>query len=91
MKRAAFRCQITAIAPEKLVFLDECSLGLNLFRLYGWVIGGGRCKEEVPLTRGTHLSLLGAFSLASPQCPNGLRVLWHKFVAQEGRLEQSEL
>ena len=47
----------------------------------------------MPLTRGTHLSLLGAFSLPSSGCsnsgcsssgcpssgcPNGLRVLWHK-------------
>ena len=69
VKRAAFRCQIADIAPEKLVFLDECGLGLNLYRLYGWVMGGGRCVEEVPLTRGTHLSLLGAFSLPGPRCP----------------------
>ena len=56
---------------------------MNLHRLYGWTIGGGRCVEEVPLTRGAHLSLLGAFSLPSSGCPssgysNGLRVLWHK-------------
>ena len=93
MKRAAFGCQMADIAPERLVFLDECGMALNLFRLYGWVMGGGRCVEEVPLTRGTHLSLLGAFSLPnsgcpnsgcpnsgcpSSGCPNGLRVLWHK-------------
>ena len=78
MKRAAYRVQVAEVAPDKLVFLDECSVGLNLFRLYGWVMGGGRCTEDVPFTRGTHLSLLGAFSLPGSGSANGLRVLWHK-------------
>ena len=90
MKRAAYRVQVAEVAPDKLVFLDECSVGLNLFRLYGWVMGGGRCMEDVPFNRGTHLSLLGAFSLPDSDSgsgsangsdsgsANGLRVLWHK-------------
>lgn len=78
MKRAAFRVEVAGIAPKRLVFLDECGFGLSLYRLYGWVMGGGRCLEEVPLVEGTNLSLLGAFSLPSCGCANGLRVLWHK-------------
>lgn len=66
------------IAVEKLVFLDECGFALNLHRLYGWVIGGGRCLEEVPLERGVNRSVLGAFSLPSFECPTGMRVLWQK-------------
>ena len=81
MKRAAFVSHIRAIAPEKLVFLDECGFGLNLHRLYGWVMGGGRCFEEVPFTTGQNRSVLGAFSLPSPQCPNGMRALWQKLGA----------
>ena len=78
MKRAAFGLEMASIAPERLVFLDECGFGLSLYRLYGWVMGGGRCWEDVPLTKGTNLSLLGAFSLPSCRCANGLQLLWHK-------------
>ncbi len=78
MKRAAFVAQIAGITPEKLVFLDECGFGLALHRLYGWVMGGGRCFEEVPFTKGVNRSVLGAFSLPTATCPNGMRALWHK-------------
>jgi transposase len=77
-KRAAFREQIAGVAWEKLVFLDECGFGLNLHRLYGWTIGGGRCVEAVPFERGQNRSCLGAFSLPTPSCPTGMRVLWQK-------------
>ena len=70
MKRAAFRVQIADVALEKLVFLDECGFGLNLGRLYGWIMGGGRCLEEVPFDKGINRSVLGAFSLP----PSGLTV-----------------
>jgi hypothetical protein len=78
VKRATFRLQLAQIAPHKLVFLDECGFGSSLYRLYGWVMGGGRCWEEVPWTKGHNLSLLGAFSLPSCGCANGLLLLWHK-------------
>lgn len=81
MKRAAFVAQMRAIAPDKLVFLDECGFGLALLRLYGWVMGGGRCFEEVPFTKGQNRSVLGAFSLPTPPCPNGIRALWQKLGA----------
>jgi len=72
VKRAAFRVQIAGVPLEKLVFLDECGFGLDLHRLYGWTIGGGRCVEEVPFERGQNRSVLGAYSLPSLSCPNGI-------------------
>jgi transposase len=54
---------------------------LNLHRLYGWTIGGGRCEEEVPFERGQNRSCLGAFSLPTPDCPTGMRALWQKLGA----------
>jgi len=80
-KRAAFRGQIAGVPLEKLVFLDECGFGLNLHRLYGWTIGGGRCVEVVPFERGLNRSVLGALSLPAPDCPTGLRALWQKLGA----------
>lgn len=80
-KRAAFRVQIAGVPLEKLVFLDECGFGLNLYRLYGWTIGGGRCVEAVPFERGQNRSVLGALSLPTPTCPTGMRALWQKLGA----------
>ena len=82
MKRAAFRVAVSGVPLEKLVFLDECGFSLNLMRLYGWTVGGGRCCEPVPFNRGQNRSVVGAFSLptsasASPAC-NGMWALWHK-------------
>lgn len=71
---------------EKLVFLDECGFALNLHRVYGWAIGGARCEEDVPLCRGTNLSVVGAFSLPTPDNPTGLWALWHKKEAWTGLL-----
>jgi len=81
VKRAAFRVTIAGVPLEKLVFLDECGFGLNLHRLYGWTIGGGRYVEAVPFERGLNRSVLGAFSLPTPDCPTGMRVLWQKLGA----------
>jgi len=81
VKRAAFRVQIAGVPLEKLVFLDECGFSLNLHRLYGWTIGGGRCVDAVPFERGPNRSVLGAFSLPTPDCPTGMRALWQKLGA----------
>ena len=72
---------IAGVPREKLVFLDECGFGLNLYRRYGWTIGGGRCVEEVPFERGQNRSVLGALSLPRPTCPTGMRALWQKLGA----------
>lgn len=77
---------MSRIAPEKLVFLDECGFALNLHPLYGWVIGGGRCVETVPFNKGTNRSVLGAFSLPTEKNPTGLWALWQKLGAWTGLL-----
>lgn len=66
---------------EKLVFLDECGFSLNLHRLYGWTVGGGRCLEAVPFNKGINRSVLGALSLPTPDCPTGMRAIWQKLGA----------
>ena len=76
--RAEFRRQIEAVDWDKLVFIDECGFALNLHRLYGWVIGGGRCVEEVPFNKGTNHSIVGAYGWPCASNPNGLWALWHK-------------
>ena len=78
MKRRLFREQVAHEVVGKLVFLDECGFCLNLHRLYGWTIGGGRCVEAVPFERGRNRSVVGAFSLPTAHCPNGMRALWQK-------------
>ncbi len=74
------------------MFLDECGFSLNLMRLYGWTMGGGRCCEPVPFNRGQNRSVLGAFSLpqlepepapASCTSCNGMRALWQKLGAMK--------
>lgn len=60
------------------MFLDECGFALNLHRLYGWVIGGGRCQESVPFNKGKNRSVVGAFGLSSPHNPTGMLALWQK-------------
>lgn len=86
MKRAAFRAQIESIPLEKLVFLDECGFSLNLYRLYGWTIGGGRCEARIPFNKGKNLSVAGAFSLPFAGNPNGVLALWSKLEAWNGVL-----
>ena len=80
MKRQAYQEQLAQVPVEKLVFLDQCGFSLALHRLYGWVVGGGRCIERVPfhLQRGHAHAVVGALSLPTPDCPNGLRALWQK-------------
>lgn len=60
------------------MFLDECGFALNLHRLYGWTIGGGRCYQRVPFNKGQNRSVVGAFSLPSPNNPTGMWALWQK-------------
>ena len=80
MQRAAYQEQLAQVPVEKLVFLDQCGFSLALHRLYGWVVGGGRCIERVPfhLQRGHAHAVVGALSLPTPDCPSGLRALWQK-------------
>lgn len=77
-KRAAFVEQLHQIAPEMLIFVDECSLKWNQTRLYGWAWKGERCVCHIAARRGHNHSLVGAYSLPSPANPTGLWDLWHK-------------
>lgn len=48
------------IAPERLVFLDECGALTNMTRLYGRSPRGERAYGSVPCGRWERLSVLGA-------------------------------
>ena len=76
--RQEFREAIALVPVDKLIFLDECHFALNLHRLYGWTVGGGRCCESVPFEKGVKRSVVGAFSLPSDHNPTGLLSLWQK-------------
>ena len=51
---------VGGIAPERLVFLDECGVLTGMARLYGRGPRGERARGTVPCGRWTRLSLLGA-------------------------------
>src|SRR3954452_9774551 len=51
---------VGGIAPERLVFLDECGVLTGMARLYGRGPRGERARGTVPCGRWTRLSVLGA-------------------------------
>ncbi len=51
---------VAGIAPERLVFLDECGVLTNMARLYGRSPRGGRARGLVPCGRWERLTVLGA-------------------------------
>jgi hypothetical protein len=51
---------VGGIAPERLVFLDECGVLTNIARLYGRSPRGTRAPGSVPCGRWERLSVLGA-------------------------------
>jgi transposase len=51
---------VGGIAPERLVFLDECGVLTSMARLYGRSPRGERAVAAVPCGRWTRLSVLGA-------------------------------
>ena len=62
--RAAWRTDAKAgvggLAPERLVFLDECGVLTGMARLHGRSPRGERAHGTVPCGRWTRLSVLGA-------------------------------
>jgi transposase len=61
--RAAWRIDaagVGGIAPERLVFLDECGVLTDMARLWGRSRRGTRAYGAVPCGRWTRLTVLGA-------------------------------
>ena len=51
---------MAGIAPDRLVFLDECGVLTSMARLHGRGPRGERVRGTVPCGRWTRLSVLGA-------------------------------
>jgi transposase len=51
---------VAGVAPERLVFLDECGVLTGMVRLHGRGPRGERARGTVPCGRWTRLSVLGA-------------------------------
>jgi transposase len=61
-RREEFVATIRAIAPERLIFLDESGVTTSMTRLYARASGGGRIFEATPDSRWKILTILGALS-----------------------------
>ena len=58
--RRAWRVETGGIAPERLVFLDECGVLTTMARLWGRSPRGQRACGAVPFGHWTRLTVLGA-------------------------------
>jgi transposase len=63
---------VGGIAPERLVFLDECGVLTTLTRLYGRSPRGQRATGYVPLGGKKRLSVLGALGTGGMMASLGL-------------------
>ena len=61
--RRAWRVETGRIAPERLVFLDECGVLTNMARLWGRSPRGTRAYGTAPCGRWTRLTVLGALGV----------------------------
>ncbi|MBA2511335.1 MAG: IS630 family transposase [Rubrobacteraceae bacterium] len=62
--RAAWRAMVAAaVAPKKLVFVDECGLHTSLAQIYGYAPRGERLRLSVPRTRGRNTTLLASMTI----------------------------
>jgi len=52
-----------AVAPEKLVFVDECGLHTSLAPIYGYAPRGERLRLSVPRNRGKNTTLLCSMTI----------------------------
>ncbi|CAA9418933.1 MAG: hypothetical protein AVDCRST_MAG22-2422 [uncultured Rubrobacteraceae bacterium] len=52
-----------AVAPKKLLFVDECGLHTSLARIYGYAPRGERLRFSVPRTRGPNTTLISSMTL----------------------------
>jgi transposase len=62
--RAAWRVMVAArVAPERLVFVDECGTHTSLSPIYGYAPKGERLRLSVPRKRGRNTTLLSSMTL----------------------------
>jgi len=62
--RAAWRVMVAAaVAPERLVFVDECGTHTSLAPIYGYAPKGERLRLSVPRKRGKNTTLLSSMTL----------------------------
>jgi transposase len=62
-RREEFAARICAIAPEKLIFLDESGVTTSMTRLYARSLSGQRIHEATPGGHWKIMTILGAMSL----------------------------
>ena len=51
------------VAPERLVFVDECGTHASMAPIYGYAPRGERLRHSVPRTRGKNTTLLSSMTL----------------------------
>ena len=61
--RTAWRAELAAIDPRRLVFLDESGIDTRLTRAYGRAARGRRALGKVPRGRWERLTVIGALAL----------------------------
>jgi transposase len=62
--RAIWRVMVAwAVAPERLIFVEECGLHTSLSPIYGYAPKGERLGLSVPRNRGKNTTLLSSMSL----------------------------
>jgi hypothetical protein len=62
--RAAWRVMVAAVvAPERLVFVDECGTHTSMAPIHGYAPKGERVRLSVPRGRGKNTTLLSSMSL----------------------------
>lgn len=63
-KRNVWADTITQYSPEKLVYLDESGVNINMTRIYGRAKGGARVIDNVPLNTPTNTTILSSIRLS---------------------------
>src|SRR5919112_3181683 len=62
--RAAWRVMVAAkVAPERLVFVDECGAHASMAPIYGYAPRGKRLRHSVPRRRGKNTTLLSSMTI----------------------------
>ena len=63
-KRKAWKENMSGYAPEKLVFLDESGINVNMTRFYARSKGGSRAVDAVPLWKPQNTTVLSSIQLS---------------------------